>query len=825
MALTKSSRPSERAAWARYIARATLASAAMSRSRFRTEKFTERFEQEARAIAALNHPNICHLYDVGPNYLVMELIEGATLKGPLPVEKALGYARQILDALDAAHQKGITHRDLKPANILVTKSGIKLLDFGLAKQSGPLKETDATQALTERGSIVGTLNYMSPEQLQSKEADARSDVFSFGLVLYEMLTGKRAFEGTNAASVIAAILERTTPSIAGVAPPALDRILRRTLAKQPEDRWQSALDIKHAIDDLEAESPMKPSPARRWWPLALGLAALAAAAALALTHRAGVPTEPYTLSISAPPGVSLEFGIARGGIALSPDGRTVAFATQEALWVRSLGSGELRKLPVTDRAYYPFFSPDGRFVAYFSTRSLMKVELTSGVLTEVTNLEGQARGGTWGQDGTILFALLNRAIYRVPSSGGSPEPATTLDAARRESAHYYPNFLPDGDRFLYGVRARDDAGIFAGSLKDPHVRIKVAGVLSNATFVPASQGQPAYVLYCRDGKLLAQPVNSSSLQSEGDPRILGDPGVLPNQSMANFASARNGTVVVGSAGSRKNQLAWFDNAGSRLSLLGSPDHLFGPRMSPDGARVTLQRYVFGGGGGVLVLDLARGINLDLGPGAYPFWSPDGEAVIYFQGTTIMRKGADSVAPPKSLAELQGPAQSTGDISPDGNYVAVRDSRGMVAIPLGQSNRAPIIFGDGNNPRFSPDGRYVAYVGSSKPGIYVENFPQRTFRSVVANTGGLPDWARDAKRLYYRSHEGHLVSVDIHESANGLIFGSPHEVFRLPDAAEAVSAGYAVSPDGKQFLSFVEDEKIHAENELTVLLNWREALKR
>jgi serine/threonine protein kinase len=248
------------------------------------DQFSERFEHEARAVAKLNHPNICQLYDVGPNYLVMELIDGAPLKGPLPLEKAIDYARQILDALDAAHQKGITHRDLKPGNILVTKQGIKLLDFGLAKQSGPLKETEMTQALTQQGQLVGTLNYMSPEQIQSKEADARSDIFSFGLVLHEMLTGKRAFEGTSAASIIAAILERDAPSVASVAPPALDRILSRCLAKDPEQRWQSARDLRAALDLTLAPQVRVPVSRTRTlpWIVAAVLAAIAAVALWAL---------------------------------------------------------------------------------------------------------------------------------------------------------------------------------------------------------------------------------------------------------------------------------------------------------------------------------------------------------------------------------------------------------------------------------------------------------------------------------------------------------------------------------------------------------------
>ena len=544
-------------------------------------QFSERFENEARAVAALNHPHICQLYDIGPDYLVMEFVDGTPLKGPLPIEKALEFGVQILDALDAAHQKGITHRDLKPNNILVSKKGTKLLDFGLAKQFTTLKEADATltQALTGQGQILGTWQYMSPEQLQGKPADPRSDLFSFGCVLYETLTGKRAFEGQSAASVVAAILERPAPSIAGVAPPALDRIMRRALAKQPEDRWQSARDIKHAIDDLDMEPPSKPSPGRRWWPLAIGAPTLLAVAALAIMNRGAAPAEPYNLSISAPPGITYEFSVGRGGIAISPDGRTVAFAAQDTLWVRPLGGREARKLPGTDRAYYPFFSPDGKSVAYFDRSRLMKIDLESGAVTEVTSIDGGAgRGGTWNEDGTILFASINRSIYRVSDSGGSPSRVTTVDLNRGENAHYFPSFLPDGEHFLYAIRSYEVAnnGIFAGSLRDPLVKVKVASVFSNATFIPPSAGRGGYLLYCRDGKLMAQPFEASTLRTTRDPTVLGEPGVLPNQSMANFAASRDGTVVIGSAGLNKDRMIWLDTAGKELSAVGAPDSFLDP---------------------------------------------------------------------------------------------------------------------------------------------------------------------------------------------------------------------------------------------------------
>src|ERR1700674_4216616 len=348
-----------------------------------TERFSERFGREAHAIAALNHANICYLYDVGPNYLVMEYLEGVPLKGPLPLQKVLEYASQILDALDAAHAKGIVHRDLKPANILVTKQGIKLLDFGLAKQSGPLKDADVTQSITQQGQIVGTLNYMSPEQLQSKEVDVRSDIFSFGLVLYEMLTGKLAFGGSSPASVIAAILERDAPSVIGVAPPALDRVLRRCLAKDPEQRWQSARDLKLALElAVEPQASARTQGITPWpWTIAACSAIVAVVAFLSLWRQPQIEERPLQFKIDPPPGAEFLLG-AGGGNAISPDGRTVAFVAASSgspkLWVRPLDSTVARELPGTEGAQFPFWSPDSRSLGFFANGKLQKLDLAGG---------------------------------------------------------------------------------------------------------------------------------------------------------------------------------------------------------------------------------------------------------------------------------------------------------------------------------------------------------------------------------------------------------------------------------------------------------------
>ena len=446
------------------------------------QEFSERFEREARAVAALNHQSICQLYDVGPNYLVFEFIEGQPLKGPLPLDKALGYAAQICDALDAAHKKGITHRDLKPANILVTKSGIKLLDFGLAKIDKPVTvDQTMTVGLTAKGQILGTLTYMSPEQLQGQEADARSDIFSFGCVLYEMIAGQRAFDGTSAASVIAAILERPAPSVADVAPPALDRVLKRCLEKDPEDRWQNVRDLQATLALVSAlaappseNTPPPPAPhPMSWmaraapWALATAMALLAAVAWWAPWKAAEAPRQTLRLQIVPPENTGF------ADIALSPDGRTLAFigvGTDNLLrlWVRPLDSLDARILPGTEISPNtpPFFwSGDGRYLVYTAPGGrLKKVDLSGGAPQTLCDVPGLiAVGGSSNRDGVILFGTTVAGIMRVSSNGGPATPVTQVDSARKESRHAFPTFLPDGQHFIYQRTSTvpENSGVFS----------------------------------------------------------------------------------------------------------------------------------------------------------------------------------------------------------------------------------------------------------------------------------------------------------------------------------------------------------------------------
>lgn len=532
--------------------------------------FTERFEREARAVAALNQPNICTLHDVGPNYLVMEFVEGVTLKGPLPMEKAIEYAGQILEALDAAHRKGITHRDLKPANILVTKQGIKLLDFGLAKQSTPLPQDGdtLTQALTSEGAIVGTLQYMAPEQLQGKDADARSDLFAFGCVFYEMLTGKRAFEGQSAASVIAAILERE-PAPLMVASP-LERIVRRALAKDPDQRFQTARDLKAAMVWAMEQSPPSTINKGRWKWFAAGALVSVVAAFAWITVFSRPPVEEARalhVQVYPPAGSMFLLGVG-GGSAISPDGRAIAFVASSTgmvkLWIRPLDSLTASELPGTEGAQYPFWSPDSRSIGFFSGSKMKRIEVSGGppvVIADAPN----ARGGTWNAGGTIVFGSISAvgSLKQVAASGGSPVPlAKTNPSGEDVLLIRWPQFLPDGRQFLYAAQSlkSESSGIYLSSLDRPGEKIRLTGDLSAAAYAPSRGKHPGYLLWVRADTLMAQPFDAGHGRLSGDSMPVPGGKVMNSTGFTNYPpfSVSNEGKVLFNSGADRYQLTWFD---------------------------------------------------------------------------------------------------------------------------------------------------------------------------------------------------------------------------------------------------------------------------
>ncbi|HET7239133.1 MAG TPA: serine/threonine-protein kinase, partial [Terrimicrobiaceae bacterium] len=563
-------------------------------------EFSERFEREATAVAALNHSRICTLYDVGPNYLVMEHIEGTPLKGPLPLDQALKYAVQICEALAAAHKKGITHRDLKPANILVTKAGVKLLDFGLAKvaHAAPLAGTpDATltMALTGKNEIVGTLYYMSPEQLQAQangqEIDGRSDIFSFGLVLYEMLTGKRAFEGSSPASVIAAIMERPAPSIGTIAPPALDWVLQRCLAKDPEERWQTAKDLRAELErvaNASSEAAAAPAAVSRHrvlpWAVA-GALALALIVSGVLLYNATRPAPPrplMRLNIDIEDNtplarVDVGTGVSANMLALSPDGARLALTLRGAdgktrLHTRWLNQSQVTPLAGTEDAHSPFFSPAGDWIGFFAEGKLKKIAVEGGAAVTLCDAP-RGFGGSWGDDGNIIAALnFNVVLSRIPSAGGTPVPVTKLNPG--EVTHRWPQVLPGSQAVLFTVAAQigssyDDANIDVLSLRTGERKTIQRGGFS-ARYLADATGPngTGHLIYLHQSTLFAVPFDPGRLASTGSPTPILEDVSSTQAAGGDFAFAQNGTFVYlsGKASLAAWSISWVDSSGKTQPL-------------------------------------------------------------------------------------------------------------------------------------------------------------------------------------------------------------------------------------------------------------------
>jgi Tol biopolymer transport system component/predicted Ser/Thr protein kinase len=802
-----------------------------------SEKFSDRFEHEARAVAALNHPNICHLYDVGPNYLVMEFVEGETLRGPLPLKRAIEYAGQILEALETAHRKGITHRDLKPANILVTKSGIKLLDFGLAKHRAPLSETDVTRALTEQGQIVGTLQYMSPEQLQGKEADARSDLFSFGCVLYEMLTGKQAFTGQSAASVIAAILERE-PAPLNIAPP-LERAVNRCLAKDPDQRFQNALDLKLALT-WAMELPIAAKADRRIWIVtAVAWLLLGAAGAWQLSRR-NPPADNNVIRFQIQPPEGGRFvppGAFGGGLAVSPDGRAIAYVANVGgtlgIWVQALDATHARLLAGTTGATSPFWSPDGKSIAFFSHGKLRAIDLAHGTVSNICDVPGTFTGGAWSEDGRIVFGSLERGdLFQVAASGGTPSVFTKVDRANGEVMHASPKMLAAG-RFLYGARLGESANdtIYAAPLRDPARRVRLlssARSLSGASYVRADD-EKEYLLWIRDTALVAQQVDSEKLQLLGDSLSLADPAVT---------LGAGGKTLVYWSSRLSRQFQWFDRAGKQVGTLGEPGDYVYSRISRDGRYVVTTQV---GSGDMWALDAARGVASRLttrGIHIAALWSPDGRTILFASGApfNLFRIPAEGGAEERILKSET--AQRPLDWSKDGRLILYADTAQdtgadlwtLEVTPDGKpqpgAQPQPYIRAPFNQTagRFSPDTRWVAYQSddSGASEVYVQSFPKPHGKIRISTAGGRnPEWGPNGRELFYLSPDEKVMAVAMKLGAESAEASLPRELFPLPSTPIGLSP-FEVAADGQRFLMQVATDKIEP---LDVILNWPALLKK
>jgi Tol biopolymer transport system component len=828
----------------------------------------ERFEREAKTIASLNHPHICTLYDTGRqdeiDYLVMEYLEGETLaqrllKGALPLEQVLQYAIEISDALDKAHRKNVTHRDLKPGNIMITKSGTKLLDFGLAKlRQDAAPATPVSQlptmddAITARGTILGTLQYMAPEQIEAKEVDGRTDIFAFGAVVYEMATGKKAFAGKTSASLIAKILETDPPpmsSLQPMTPPALDRVVKKCLAKEPEKRWQAASDVCDELKWIAEQGSQAglpaPGVARRKvgekvaWALA-AMAIVVAVLVTAVPYLRRTPVEVRAVRFTINPPEKGRFPIlvfAPTFLSVSPDGTRLAFiavdsAGHSMLWTRDLDSHIAQPLPGTDDGIGPFWSPDSRFIAFTANSVLKKVAVAGGPPQTLTALAGFGTG-TWNREGDILFAPVGLGpILRLPSGGGSATPVTAFDVSRQQDFHNWPHFLPDGRHFLYLAHSRnlENTAVYVGSLDSKQTKL-VLNVASDALYSP-----PGYLLFVRAGTLLAQPFDADRLELRGEASPIAE-GVqsTPSNSGAAVAVSENGVLAYRVAPTNaQTELVWVDRKGGEQPLPAPPHAYRNPRLSPDGQHVAVTIDELGSQ--EWLLDIGRGtltrLTFDGSYNGAVAWTPDGKRIAF---------GTDRAGPRNvfwQLADGSGGAErlttsDLGDVagswSPDSQTLAYQETTpgagyDLWVFRLSDHKAQPFLRTRFNEiaPRFSPDGRWIAYASdeSGRYEIYVQPYPGPGGKWQISTDGGTePVWARNGE-LFYRNGDK-MMAVETNTKSN-FSADKPKLLFERHYATYNTMPAYDVTPDGQRFL--LAKTGGQTPEEINVVLNWFEELK-
>jgi len=830
-------------------------------------QFRARFEREAKSVSALNHPHICAIHDVGSatvkgdelHYMVLELIEGESLaqrltKGPLPLPDVLRLGAQIAQALDAAHRAGIVHRDLKPGNVMLTRGGVKLLDFGLAARHGdgsavvPVQSSLHTEArpLTEQGTIVGTFQYMAPEQLEGQPADARTDIFALGAVLYEMATGRRAFEGKTRTSLIAAIVSSEPPpisSVQGMSPPALDHVVRKCLEKDPEDRWQSARDVAAELQWVaeggsRAGLPGIVATRRRVregtaWAIA-ALAGLAAIGfAVAWARRAPKPAAVVRFQVPNPPGL-----LAVGPPVLSPDGRMLAFDATDAkgtkaIWLRPLDALESRPIPGTEGVVRPIWSPDSRQVAFLSGGKLRRVAVAGGPVQTIGDAQYGA-DGSWSPRGVILLdGRGNDPLWMIDAAGGIRKELVVPDAAKGERGAGWPAFLPDGRRFLHHVmmanpeenalRTRDlETGESKTIMRSP----------SQVVFAP-----PGFLLFVRDRTLVAQRFDTSALELRGDPIPLSEGLGTGDLGLVSISASTTGALAYRPGQAARGRLVWIDRKGQEAPALDQEGAYGDASFSPDGSRLVFDVAEDNDKGDIWIRDFTRGTTtrftfepaVEFGP----VWSPDGKRIAY----TVQRKKMDlfwkdaaGTGEPELLLESEEDKFIT-DWSSDGTLVfasrgeqnwdlwAMRVTGDRKPFPLRKTQFVDI------NGSLSPDGRFLAFQSneSGRHEIYVQEFPEARSKWQVSTSGGRePSWRKDGRELYYRSPDARLMAVPVERSAS-FTTGTPQPLFQARFAPILARSLYRASRDGQRFLVTAIGS-----GEVTppavVVLNWESALE-
>jgi Tol biopolymer transport system component len=863
-------------------------------------QFTERFEREARTIATLNHPNICTLYDVGPNYLVMELIDGATLAerikdGPVPLSDALAIARQIKDALDAAHEKGIVHRDLKPANIKITHEGVvKVLDFGLAlvapassRESDPINSPTLTMHATQAGVILGTAAYMSPEQARGKVVDKRADIWAFGVVLHEMVTGTRLFQGEDLTETLASVV-KDKPDLSGV-PPQVRRLLERCLEKDPKKRLR---DIGDAWELLDAEAEVGQaisSPAagsRTWlWPVVAGVATLALIVAAALLYNATRPAPLRPLirtNINLEDNMPLAKGANNGSmLAVSPDGMRLAVTVRGAdgklrLYTRLLNQSQSTLLAGTDNATDPFFSPDNEWIGFFADDKLKKISVDGGAAVTLCDAPSD-RGASWGDDGNIIAALdAKNSLVRVPSTGGTPEPVTKLNPG--EITHRWPQVLPGSRAVLFTAATHaggyDDANIDVVSFKTGERKTVGRGGFYPRYLATSTGSDGAFsngtghLVYLHQAVLFAVPFDLGRLAPTGSPApILDDVSSSSTSGVGQFAFAGspNGSPSVpgifvylaGNGTARGWSISWVDSSGKTQPLHGPLGRYLMPRFSPDGKRLAFSIGSAQGGDDIWVKDLDRDTPSRLsflpGQNRWPVWTPDGKNIV-FASTNPAGPGLYWIR-----SDGSGEAQRLTDgklgevpysFSPDGKRLAFHQTgngasldiftapverdpaRGPSAVRLGKPELflgTPFIEA---YPAFSPDGRWLAYGSneSGTPEVYVRPFPGPGGRWQISTGGGVfPHWSHVGRELLFQTLDGRVMAVGYTAKGDSFAAGKPQlwTQARLRETLNTLVSNYDLAPDGKRLAAMLADDASgdRSLTRLTFLLNFFDELRR
>lgn len=843
------------------------------------QQLKQRFEREARAISSLSHQNICALYDIGQqnglNYIVMEYLEGESLahrlmRGPLASEQVLRYGIQIAEALDKAHRQSIVHRDLKPANIMITKSGAKLLDFGLAKYREQEESHTESQletregALTEEGIVIGTVQYMAPEQVEGKKADERTDIFALGEILYEMTTGKKAFEGKSKASMMSAILTTQPAPISAIqpmTPPALEHVVQKCLQKDPEERWQNARDlaselrwISEQTSQSRVTSPgIARSKTRASIPWALSALLLLSTLAFGFlfyryysSFHAQTAPELLRLSFQLPENTTIA---APGAMAISPDGKKVVFGVTDkqgktSLYLRFLNSNVSHELSGTIDGSYPFWSPDSRYVGFFAQARMKKIDINGGPAQVICDAP-QARGGSWNKDGKIIFTKdANSGLSLIGPEGGTITPVTKIDSEHQESSHRWPNFLPDGRHFLFTIRSgnADARGVYAGSLDSKETKRLLADA-SRAQYVA-----PGYIFFVREGNLMAASFDAHNSKINGEPFVVAEDidveGPLSNSS---FSVSEDQKLIYMNSGSLENQMTWIDRNGNPVSKLGPPGTYFMANLAPDQKNLVVAIPESSTGGyDVWSVELTRGTfsRLTSNPATDvgAVWSPDQTKVVFESNRSgpfdLYIKSAIGSGDEQILLQSEY-YKETDDWSSDGKYIMYEEIRpktnsDLWILPMsGDHKPVPYLQTEFNeaHAQFSPDGKWVAYASdeTGRPEVYVQSFPivSGTKRQISTSGGDQPTWRHDQKELFYLGADGRMMAVPV--KMNGTFEpGEPIALFQTHFGYNPISgserAQYTVTADGQKFL--LENlAKLSSETPINVMLNWPAVLKK